>query len=1578
MNSKPVKSKPVKLKLVKQIISRIIPMNLSINTANITPSSAHALRVPTSALLSLGLLCLLTLSPQPINAAITDFTGSPVIKLGYVGARNLVKGPEGQPIYAEIDAYGTVHNEIGEAVGATVVSGASYRAVFIRYDELIAALPGQTELSNDGKALYELENGTNTRIQPALISGVINLGLPDPEVINTPDISSVLVSELGNVLYSSKFRIAYRVAMFGLEDGSDAGIGNDKSIIRRPGDTLLGPMSGAVVGYSFYEGWRSAVGASGRYGIEASIPPCPGFSYSHHSFVYLDLYYQNFNPRAKQPVESWGMLQSTSDTCTGYSAGPGVDGVLADSILFNSTANIEYNHNFIVDLLMVSGDKNRLSNGLIPGATNAAIAMLTPTTEYSVTPADYTPLSELANLDLDGDGNQDQQAVRSDGQIAVYLGNKPIERDPATNEPINYDLLRQADTNPDLSHQGLLKQISETDLLDTDILTYREASGERISERNKLQNNALRGTEEGSSYGAGLNSDGSVYFNTPVIWTKLSSYNGERLFETPRASREYSDTVNIVDPAKVPNAWKDVMRPGEVMNTYLINRTTGYLGMSRVQVETNADQGGTLGTLSPATNLLPPNLKIRVERKSNVQAGINKGQTRNQLVGFEGSGLTTDTVLVVTTEWYNHDGSPLPDDLPGYTARLAKVVSNQQLQDVGTQSNGNTGNIVSRFEISPGTHTKTLYIPEDDRPDHFYIHVSGQPISRQADFSASGTNDILGERPAKYVPFKVAVYDEASTLLAKKQAGASGQAEPVYRWVYRPEMQFSVFDFEVQQIIRTDIANATTQNIIDLTQPVIRVTDVIDTFLTLMEPTNDALERFSGDRELILAIGAHEIELSVTDTQITFNDLSHLALLNPEDYLTISQYQNSDSANVLWEYAFELERVMLADFNRNGKIEFTSKLTDQSGQRTDVTTEQNPFVFWVNDDDDDQGSEVNGHDVPDSTDGILWFGQHDHENEIIDGSRDLIDFFAVGMSLNNFINNTPNAENFTYTLKQADNAVNIVYTEMGFDNSEEYLKELNMQNIEPIFGDWQNATTLNQVPTYTVTSDGITLPSEFITLIKDNADKGIFLAEISQATTEPLELIVTDMEGEEVLNAKMYLRSVGVEELYLQISLRGNNRDENSSLWGGNAPPDISSIMNAFVNDRTELINKISDTVDINKHFIHVHGFNNDLDAARAFQSETYKRLYHSGSNALFTGIHWRGDEGLAAGLNYWGNVENAFYTADDLAAVVNAPELSGYKIMAGHSLGNMVIGSAIEDFAMNVDQYFMIDPAVAIEAYDAAQLSANNMRHTGWDNYYFGADYANSPDYTDQAGRRLWSSEWFDLFPDTDERSKLTWRGRFATVLSRSDVVQFYSTGEEVLRQASEGVPSSLTPILDYVPFVDIPIGTNAWNIQEKAKGTSLLAAILAGNSSAGWGFNETCVTDDDCVGNGALTHAEAQTFFDKTNDELTEVPFFEPFDNNGIMDLTVGSDNARISHPHALSYEMPALSYAAGGTLINEELSRLNKAFNMNDIKNGWPQERINTYGADDWWHSDFKSVGYLYTHPLFDEMVNRGTMR
>ena len=67
----------------------------------------------------------------------------------------------------------------------------------------------------------------------------------------------------------------------------------------------------------------------------------------------------------------------------------------------------------------------------------------------------------------------------------------------------------------------------------------------------------------------------------------------------------------------------------------------------------------------------------------------------------------------------------------------------------------------------------------------------------------------------------------------------------------------------------------------------------------------------------------------------------------------------------------------------------------------------------------------------------------------------------------------------------------------------------------------------------------------------------------------------------------------------------------------------------------------------------------------------------------------------------------NAFRTAPVLKDYVSG--LNGDVIVAAHSLGNIVVSSAIVDQNMSVSKYMLCDAAVASEAYDATIAQDHN-----------------------------------------------------------------------------------------------------------------------------------------------------------------------------------------------------------------------------------------------------------------------------
>jgi len=681
-----------------------------------------------------------------------------------------------------------------------------------------------------------------------------------------------------------------------------------------------------------------------------------------------------------------------------------------------------------------------------------------------------------------------------------------------------------------------------------------------------------------------------------------------------------------------------------------------------------------------------------------------------------------------------------------------------------------------------------------------------------------------------------------------------------------------------------------------------------------------------------------------------------------------------------------------ADFNRDGVIEFSQKLT-KNNVRTDLNTKDKPFVFWINNDNDDPILETRGYDaevqVDDSDEGDE---QPDHYNEVIDGSRDLIDFFAVGLDLHDYLT-TENIDKKKFILIHEDEAVNVVYTTMSRGQvannglASDYLKNITMSDVRNVFGDWQTNGALNKVPVHTVFDNGTEIPKEFINLIKEDKNKGVILLEGNSESTKPLKLVVKDENNNVIVDAELPLRIAQVRNMYLNVSLRNDNRFALSTKWGGDAIPSLTSIADSLTAQENSLATP--DTLDKRRRFMHIHGFIVDEVEAEAELNETFKRLFHSGSNMLFTGFTWKGNESeipiIAKTVSYWENVENAFYTADDLAAVVNTLITGDKKIFLVHSLGNIVAGTAIQDFGMEIDQYFMLNPAVAVEAYDSRQEKPKQMGHftgdgTLWDKFYDDTTVFADTDFKDKTKRRLWSTEWHHLFPEGDARKKLTWRNRFDEVTKHPGVVQYYSIEDEVLQQDDIGLPED--SIFEGIEGID----NNAWSVQEKSKGSDLLQAVLqAGVTSAGWGFGTNyqspdCNPDFEVCETNALM--DASTAFALTNEQLQLNPIFKPSVHSGLINPTSGSAIAERNHPYILAFEIPALSFGVGSTkldVFDNELPRPVYDMNESDHVNGWPYaERGITDNIARWLHSDFKDVSYLYTHKVFDDMVEKGAMK
>ena len=606
--------------------------------------------------------------------------------------------------------------------------------------------------------------------------------------------------------------------------------------------------------------------------------------------------------------------------------------------------------------------------------------------------------------------------------------------------------------------------------------------------------------------------------------------------------------------------------------------------------------------------------------------------------------------------------------------------------------------------------------------------------------------------------------------------------------------------------------------------------------------------------------------------------------------------------------------------------------------------QSHPFRFWVNED----------------------------GNSAAYPEADLEDFFPVQINWRE----GEGMSNLTFKLS-ANVDLDYVETAMTTNDTDAYLTDLAV--AAALAGSIQTLATGTQT--------GNAYPEDTILLLAPSA-----------ASTNAQIYVHILQNGSEIAVATNYFSFSPVEEMYRTKNLRasGTSTTEEPSNW----PDDLTN----------------------GKDFVFIHGYNVDEPAGHEWNKTIFKRLWHSGSNAKFNGILWDGTPaGSWTGLgpyHYHNAVINAFATAPELATYLNG---LNEPVVAAHSLGNMVTSEAIAgDHGLpshKVTQYYALDAAVALEAYgDVAPTSTmvSDNLFDRMDTGLFSDLIPIIPDFNEYEWEDYpylaWSSEWYQLFTNNvnDARGKLTWRHRFLDIQDRTDVFNFYSSSEDVLR-IDEG----------FVSFISAASKKYVWQIQEHFKGrlnTSFLTGIYDGLGGAaseycGWGFVDDEPTDHiHGIGSFEFAPVRPRRLHEKLalenpdrNQELAKLatdPLFkhEPAYLFGAAgDLFAGG--TVFSHGSYLDYNTLNATYPIGDVQIKDWL--LAKAFpsrtrpmgstqnsnwdedvnlDMSDSTEGFmtnPQTwiRLDKYnGIFEWRHSDIKDAPYVYIHKLYGKITGK----
>jgi len=929
----------------------------------------------------------------PSGSAVASQTSGywPSYRAGVVMTRNLVRGENGQPIIAEFAEDGSVIQEYGEAVNrlenAYTMSGDVYRAFVQAHNDFLnqygnSDAKGSFILSREAYENYQFTTVRDEPVQnapdgakPELLAPTKSVRVRNTTTILTTNtnpvlfeaaidlsdlrdldnhISAVLLNEKGQVLYTSEHNIGYRVAILKPknDESTECSPGydftQDHERYRDPSkDDACGPISDALITTNVFPGREGGTFSDhkGKYSLSYMNLPCPGFDLEYTNSIIPKLFYSNYNPKSSRGTGLYYQITQVYDWCFGshellkssgnlggLSAYTSVVGILA------TRAEPSRQLDIFIDVIALTG------TGTLGNSLNATEAI--PLGDQTVYETNLTPFIPVVpeSLDLDGDRQTDETKLfdyDQDGneEVGVYLGGKHPDDVDDEGNPIAPDLIREPDYIPDTRDQGLLKTISQTDLEESDLYVFRVSNDQLIFQRKGLDPDS-DGYVAGQNGGVLESDTAGFYYNSIMRGPQSNGTFFRQDFET------WQSKVGM-DPDFYERE-ADHLRTGEQIKLVAVNRRTGYIGTVTTTVGNAASNGsGKIDFPIDQIILRPPNLKVKVERIYEVEAGLTKGQARKYLVGFEGTGLDSDKVIALSTEWYDHDGTPLPDGLEGYTGRIAKIIDN----------NNTLGNIagdnVAEFPIKPGQRMQFLRLANDTAlsNDHYYVHVSGEPKEGNPDFQTLGAGEgVLQYRPKHYVPVRVPILDEIETRKRRNAARYAVEdgiidntsVASVYAWPYRPEMQFSVFDLKISEISAETRLSETEQS-----------ATRIDVGYDLEENQYNPLPRFGPNRDLILALNDSEVGTAFgIDQNVSFNDTELLQSLAPESYLALQLYQSDDVANILYEYT-GLPVLMSAareiGVKRTYMLGTFNAALNNAGNTTDITDNYELFPFFLND-----------------------------------------------------------------------------------------------------------------------------------------------------------------------------------------------------------------------------------------------------------------------------------------------------------------------------------------------------------------------------------------------------------------------------------------------------------------------------------------------------------------------------------------------------------------------------------------------------------------------------------------------------
>ena len=612
--------------------------------------------------------------------------------------------------------------------------------------------------------------------------------------------------------------------------------------------------------------------------------------------------------------------------------------------------------------------------------------------------------------------------------------------------------------------------------------------------------------------------------------------------------------------------------------------------------------------------------------------------------------------------------------------------------------------------------------------------------------------------------------------------------------------------------------------------------------------------------------------------------------------------------------------VLLVDYDRDGVLGAVDIARHMDGRYA---------YFWQNDD------KWKGDDAFESH----LINRVNSSDNVVNGRNDLINFLPISVDVAQFAFHWSSSAVY-YRLEAHSSALH--EAKLAFASiARTQIGDAPMGNGNDIYGN-----SLREAPVFKL-GDGTNLPPAFVSLTHSGRST-LFMEFPEIARYNSLYLNVYSKSDNALLFSSSIKLHVGeVSKMIGWENLR--------SVAGGSGGLQTRLTTDDWPADEHEPGN-----------VVFVHGYNMEEDIETPlWANNVFKKLWWAGLDRGLVAVQWNGDRGQLFGTltpNYYGNVQNAFQTAPALSNAMQ--NVQGPKWFLAHSLGNMLVSAAIQDYGMPYEKYFMLNAAIALEAFDPIDgittESHDKMTPEAWTNY------------TDNVR----ATHWFERFPEGDGRRLLTWKGRFANV---ANIVNFYSTQEEVVNNGDGN-------------WHTIAQRNYVWYNQETRKG---LWPMMIHEYEGGWEFNPFYDTvTGSWLGNEYFEqrqHMNPTNAAALTDTQLQQTPFFLDFYNPEMHTSVNGQIvvSNYLYRAEMLAYAIPAESFAIGAnpvpwlnasTNVATGVSLPKRNFNMAEEYVTGREDLPENHATDtkkkyrDWQHSTFVQRSYKRVHQLYQEIIKQ----